>query len=398
MLYRPKSDRPWRVVLYSHDSQGLGHIRRNIALAHSMAEHLPQMTGRSVTGIVFTGFDSMGEQLPEGFDHVCMPGLVKKSGQYSARRLDLSMSRLIRIRSQLLQSTINAFEPDLVIVDRHALGFRGELEWALTSLRENRPHVAIVLGLREILDDPESAAAEWERMGDPETIAETFDAIWLYGDPSVHNALATGEIPTALSDIVTHTGYLANGRVCRHVENPEKYVLTMVGGGSDGHELCEAAAQAPIPEGYTHYVVTGPQMAAESRERIAYLATERTKVISSVTDGYAAITNAACLVSMAGYNTVAEAMTTSVPQLLVPRSKPRLEQVIRAKGLAAIGAADTLSIDEASPEAVGAWIANAVNRSVDRSHLDLDGLNRIGELAAIELVGHAAASLEGAYA
>lgn len=396
MLYRPKSDRPWRVVLYSHDSQGLGHIRRNLALAHSLAEQLPQRTGRAVTGLVFTGFDSMAEQLPDGFDHVSLPGLTKESGRYQARRIDVSMSRLIRVRSQLLESTINAFEPDLIIVDRHALGVRQELEWALTSLRENRPHVSIILGLREILDAPGKAAKEWERLGDPDVISELYDGIWLYGDPAVHNALDTGEVPRELEPLVTHTGYIAHGRHREALDPLERpYVLTMVGGGSDGAALCEAAAQAEIPSGYDHFVVTGPQMSQAERGRIAALAREHTTVLPSVPDGYATIAQASAVVSMAGYNTVTEAMTTSVPQLLVPRSVPRMEQVIRAQGLAEIGAADTLPIEEATPMRIAEWIADAVDREVDRSMLDLDGLHRVGRMAAEELVGHEAAKFEG---
>src|SRR5690606_42019675 len=44
------ADEATRVLLYSHDSQGLGHVRRNLALAHALAEQLPRLTGRPVTG------------------------------------------------------------------------------------------------------------------------------------------------------------------------------------------------------------------------------------------------------------------------------------------------------------------------------------------------------------
>ncbi|MDQ1623637.1 MAG: hypothetical protein QOH19_2055, partial [Actinomycetota bacterium] len=32
---------PLRIVLYSHDSVGLGHVRRNLALAHALNNQLP---------------------------------------------------------------------------------------------------------------------------------------------------------------------------------------------------------------------------------------------------------------------------------------------------------------------------------------------------------------------
>ena len=43
---------PLRIVLYSHDSVGLGHVRRNLALAHALRNQLPGLTGREVTGIL----------------------------------------------------------------------------------------------------------------------------------------------------------------------------------------------------------------------------------------------------------------------------------------------------------------------------------------------------------
>ncbi|MDO4242640.1 MAG: hypothetical protein Q4C85_02570 [Actinomyces sp.] len=58
-----------RVVLYSHDSQGLGHLRRNLALAHHLADHLPSLTGRAVSGLIVTGLTTdHGFVLPTGFD------------------------------------------------------------------------------------------------------------------------------------------------------------------------------------------------------------------------------------------------------------------------------------------------------------------------------------------
>lgn len=391
MLHHPSSERPWRVAMYSHDSQGLGHVRRNLALAHALADHLPTLTGRDITGLLFTGFDSMAEQLPSGFDHVSLPGITKDSGHYRPRRVELSMGRTIRIRSQLLSASLVAFEPDLVIVDRHALGMRGELEWALRSLREERPDIAIVLGLREVLDAPAQAAQEWARLGDPAELAELYDAIWLYGDPRIHDPLTTGEVPTELAHLVRYTGYLARGR---HELAPSRrprrpYVLTMVGGGSDGGALCSLAVDAKPPEGHEHLIVTGPQMAQREREELAARASAGTRVVASVPDGLTAVRHASAIVSMAGYNSVAEAMTTNTPQLLVPRSEPRLEQVIRAEGMARAGLADTAAIETLTPEALSTWMADAVGREVDRSGIDLDGLRTVGSLAATLLAGEA---------
>lgn len=51
---------PLRVVFYSHDSQGLGHFRRNRALALSLSRRLPEQLGRPVTGLLVNGVAGTG--------------------------------------------------------------------------------------------------------------------------------------------------------------------------------------------------------------------------------------------------------------------------------------------------------------------------------------------------
>ena len=64
-----------RIVLYSHDSVGLGHVRRNLALAHALSNQLPVLTGRDVTGILVSGTAlAPGFDVPAGWDWVILPG------------------------------------------------------------------------------------------------------------------------------------------------------------------------------------------------------------------------------------------------------------------------------------------------------------------------------------
>ena len=159
---------PMRIVLYSHDSVGLGHARRNLALAHALHNQLPGLTGRPVTGILITGTAlAPAFQAPEGWDWVLLPGVEKSPEGYRPRNLSVPMHELVSLRARLLQAVLAGFRPDLVIVDRHATGVHRELEPALRRARAAGP-VRVVLGLREVLDSPEAAFAEWARCGGPE--------------------------------------------------------------------------------------------------------------------------------------------------------------------------------------------------------------------------------------
>ncbi|ALU40725.1 glycosyl transferase family 28 [Kocuria flava] len=374
-----------RVVLYSHDSQGLGHTRRNLALARALARTLPATTGRRVSGMLLTGVDATAVPgLPEGFDRVVLPGIRKTGGGYAPRGLAVGMDRLTALRSGLLDAALTGFRPHLVVVDRHAWGVDRELLGPLLRLRAAHPGTAVVLGLREVLDEPAAAAREWAALGDLELVRRVYDQVWVYGDPAVHDPVATSEVPARLADLVRHTGYLATGREAgpRTSGTGRPYVLSMAGGGSDGAALTLAAARARVPHGHGHVVVAGPQMPAADLARVRAAARPGTTVLPSVPDALAEVREAAAVVSMGGYNSVAEVLATTTPALVVPRERPRREQLIRARALQARGAVDVLSPGALTTGAVEAWLHRAVGTVRTRHHLALDGLRTVPVLAA----------------
>jgi predicted glycosyltransferase len=380
-----------RVALYSHDSLGLGHTRRNLAIAQSLADSLPGLTGRRVSGLLITGERTATSYCcPDGFDWVMVPGIRKSTGCYEPRTLAVGADRLFDIRSAVISGALSSFRPHLVIVDRHALGVDGELAGPLRELKRAKPDVTLVLGLREVLDDPGTARREWEAIG-VDRVLELFDRIWVYGDRDVHDPIASGEVPEQFLPHLDFTGLLAAGRRTsgRTPAAAQPYVVTMLGGGADGGRTALAAAAAPLPEGLNHLVVTGPQMPAAMRAEVEAAAGPATRVTSRVADGLSYVRSAAALISMAGYNTIAETLSTATPALVIPRVQPRTEQLVRARALAATGALDCLHPNDASPAAIGDWLASvaasaAVRRrqAAARSRLDLGGLARVAELAA----------------
>src|SRR5258708_18906312 len=58
------------------------------------------------------------------------------------------------------------------------------------------------------------------------------------------------------------------------------------------------------------------------------------------------------VIIMGGYNSVCEALSFEKPALIVPRVKPRMEQMIRAQALHASGLADVLHPDQLHPQAL----------------------------------------------
>lgn len=374
-----------RVVLYSHDSQGLGHIRRNLAIAHALAERLPGLTGRKVNGILVTGEStatSYGQ--PVGWDWLVLPGIAKHGAVYAPRYLDMEMRQLIGLRAGVIEATLVGFQPDLVVVDRHAFGVDGELMKSLAVIRASRPECRIVLGLREVLDSPDVARREWESLGSMGYVRQIFDELWVYGDPGVHDPVSSGEIPPQLKDRVRFTGYLSLGRPCPQPTTPIQmpYLLTTVGGGADGFALTLAAARAKVPQGYHHLVITGPQMPEAQQASVKEAARKRTRVVTSIPDALARIKAASAIVTMGGYNSICEVMSTNVPALVVPRIWPRREQLIRAKTMVAHDLMDMCLPQDLNRHVLQDWFLDVIGSTSDRGRINLSGLAAVPMLAA----------------
>lgn len=373
-----------RIALYSHDSVGLGHVRRNLAIAHALSSRLPALVGEEVTGLLISGQSAATSfPTPPGWDWLILPSITTGPKGYSAQHLTAGLQRVTAVRGGSVEAAMAAFRPDLFVVDRHPFGVERELDATLRWLRRNRPSCTTVLGLRDVLDEPSATRAEWAAIGGADAVRRAFDEIWVYGDPRVHDLTRTGELPAGLAPLVRHTGYLSHGRPGRgHPVADEPFVLTAVGGGSDGGAIAATAARASVPSGIRHVIVTGPEMPDEHRRAIRAAAGPLTTVTRSVPDALALIRRASAVVSMGGYNAVAEIMSTETPALIVPRDNRRVEQPLRATALASLGAVETLPAAAATPEALSAFFARAVGTRVVREGIDLDGLTVVADHAA----------------
>lgn len=374
------------IVMYSHDSVGLGHARRNRALAFALASELPTLLGEPVRGLLVAGHpDASRDPLPPGWDWLVLPGVTHGPGGYLPRSLGVDPARLRTLRASVVQACVEALGPDLFVVDRHPFGADRELVSVLDRLRG--AGCRTVLGLRDILDAPATARAEWDALGDPAALADAFDAVWLYGDTGVHDARITGELPASLAGKAIPTGYLAHGRPAAVSEGAPAtpYVLTLLGGGSDGRDLATLALTAEVPADHEHLIVTGPQFPARDAAALATLneaVGRRACIVRTALNVPELIAGASGVVSMCGYNTATEILASSTPALVLPRCRRRQEQALRAGALAAVGAVGHLDPRAATPALVSEWLAAAVERRTSRDHLDLDGLRRVPRLAS----------------
>ncbi|MGH2949955.1 MAG: glycosyltransferase family protein [Solirubrobacteraceae bacterium] len=380
-----------RVALYSHDAVGLGHVRRNLALAGALAGD-----GRHSALLIAGAREAGTLPMPPGVECLTLPAFAKSDdGSYTSRTLDLSLAALVRLRAETIRAALDMFEPDALIVDKHPLGFGGELEPAVELLRE-RGRTRLVLGLRDVLDDPGVVRAEWVRDGVEDAIERFYDRVWVYGDPRVYDTVREYGMAPRVAARTSYTGYLARREPTDPADGVPagRLALCLVGGGQDGPAVASAFANAPLPPGMTGVVVAGPFMPQDARRRLHALAgrRQRLQVLDFVQEPQRLLRRADRVVAMGGYNTVCELLAADRPALVVPRERPRTEQLLRARRLAALGLVHTLAPGDLSPRAIGDWLAGDADRGPHPAGLvDLDGLRRVprlmGELLSTGRVG-----------
>jgi predicted glycosyltransferase len=375
-----------RIALYSHDALGLGHLRRNLAIARALAH------GGSRSVLLFVGAREAGAfELPPGVDCVSVPALEKRGdGRYGSRSLALGLRDMLELRSKTIETALEAYAPDALVVDKLALGVGGELEPALRMLERDH-ETRVVLGLRDVLDAPEVVRREWRRAGTAQAIRRHYDAIWIYGDPAVYDSVKEYDLPPDIAARARYTGYLdrrgtsvaprdgAAGELATLVDDDAPLYLCTVGGGEDGHAVADAFARAELPAGGQGLVLTGPFMPRPCRRRLRAVAAQREhlQVLELVPHPGRLIDQAVKVVAMGGYNTVCELVARRKRALVVPRIEPRTEQLIRARRLRDLRLLDVLEPAELTPAAVGAWLAGAGGAPDGAPQIDLGGLEKI---------------------
>ncbi len=384
----PARRRCRRIALYSHDTQGLGHLRRNLLIARSLCAN-----GETPIILLLSGLrEASAFAMPMGVDCVTLPSLGKsEDGLYYPRSLGVPMADLIKVRSQALDSVFRSFEPDALIVDKVPRGAFDELLPGLAELRAIG-RTRTILGLREILDDPATVRREWEAGDYERVIRDYYDRVWIYGDRRVYDPIAEYRIAADIAERVRFTGYLNPKSLdppaasLRRAPGAPHTALCVVGGGRDGVPLAEAFLDADLPG--RGILVTGPLMPDEARRRLRGLAAMRPhlEIHGFVTDPCPLLERADAVIAMGGYNTVCELLASRKPALIVPRVRPRTEQLIRATRFAELGCLDVLHPDQLCPAAIGAWLSRPPRSPVECA-FDFGGVARLPRLLA-ELFEH----------
>ncbi|MGD9186345.1 MAG: glycosyltransferase [Desulfobacterales bacterium] len=331
----------YNILMYSHDTYGLGHIRRTMAIASQLRE--PHVNILILTGSPIAGRFSFPEQI----DFVRIPGMIKKTNEeYLPLSIKINAQHALNIRKNIITATAKTFQPHLFIVDKEPLGLKKEVLPTLQWLRRCQPNTQTILGLRDIMDDRNSVRQDWHKKGIYDILDTLYTEIWVYGNREFYDPIEEYAIPACVSRKMVFTGYIPRkmpsesqiqkARKEQGLQNGEKLIVVTTGGGGDGYCVMDAylsmleRESRPIP--FKNVLITGPFMPKQNRKKVFKRARKLgVRTYHFYRNMEKLLAAADLVVSMGGYNTICELLSLRTLPLIVPRDTPRKEQLIRAK-------------------------------------------------------------------
>ncbi len=333
----------FNILMYSHDTYGLGHIRRTMAIAN-------HLRNSNINILILTGSPIVGRYaFPEQIDFVRIPGMIKKTNdEYLPLSIKINPKQALNIRKKIITATAKSFKPHIFIVDKEPLGLKKEVLSTLKWFQRHCPDTRTILGLRDIMDDRDAVQLDWKKKKIYDILEKYYDEIWIYGNRELYDPIEEYGIPAAIVPKIHFTGYiprkLPRKKTVRRtlkelgVKPGEKLVVVTTGGGGDGYPVMDTYLTMLEREKdilpFKTVMVTGPFMPKNDRNLLSDRARRLKLKIFRFYPWMENLQAAADLVvSMGGYNTVCELLTPGTPSLLVPRETPRSEQLIRAQVL-----------------------------------------------------------------
>lgn len=387
-----RDDSAPRLLVYSHDTFGLGHIRRCMNLVRAMSERIEDLSTLIVTGSpVAHKFE-----LPPRTDYLKLPAVRKTApGAYEPRSLAMSDNGILTLRRNLLVRTVRDYSPNLLLVDHSPTGMNGELLPVLKHLRESG-NCTRILGLRDIIDSPERVAKRWEKENMISVLRQNYDRVVVYGSRKVYDTAENYGFPEDLARRTCFVNYVSQNSSTAEVKTEPAIerglVVVSIGGGDGGGD----SIVRPFLEMLrTHSerlnihaeVLLGPFVPAALRTELRALAEGSPVVLHDfISDPTPLFARAELVISTAGYNVSAELLAHAQRALLIPRVVHREEQLIRASRLAEMGLTDFLHPNEASPDAMAERISAALSmcefplaKARAENRVPLDGAARMAE-------------------
>lgn len=376
-----------KLIYYCQHIWGVGHFFRALEICRALAGH---------EVILVTGGPQVDVALPDHVREFHLPGLMTDRNYDGLFPVDgaRSLEAVKAERRRRLHALFRREAPQVTVIELYPFGrkaFRFELDPVLRDIRRAvLPPSRVYCSLRDILVEKSDPQAYETRV--VRTLNRWFDALLVHADPRLVRLEDSFSRVGDLRLPLIYTGYVAQvppaGSRRRSAVRPagggdEFGIVASAGGGKAGivllEPLLQVAAGLDFGRRVRLQVFTGPFMPDDEYARLRSFSSDRIRVARFSKDFLNVLSDADLSVSMAGYNTCMNLLTTGVPALVWPYPGDR-EQGLRARRLARCGAVRVLAESELQPDRLAAVIRDCMqNPEVRRAPVDLDGATRTAQ-------------------
>lgn len=378
-----------RLLFYCQHILGIGHLVRSTEIVRGMTDDFE---------IYFVNGGEVveGLQPPQGVEMINLPPL-KTDTEFRELELPTGFDTLEAVfewRKGELLALFDRVQPDVLMVELFPFGRRRFSTELIPLLeRANAAGTQVVCSLRDIVVTKQDQARHEEKIC--KLINRHFDLVLIHGDPRF---IALERSFSRMADLncpVHYTGYVVQAPAAAQpdpvldafLKTDRPLIVTSVGGGRFGHELLEAVAAASraLAQQIAHQIVlfTGPFSPPEVADRLQSIAQDCPNLtIERYTPNLVNWLQRADLsISMAGYNTTMNVLTTAVRSLLLPfTGNDDQEQMIRCQRLEELGVARMIRPADLSTDGFVELILTTINQAPAPIAFDLSGVETTARL------------------
>ncbi len=312
-----------KIALYCQNVLGIGHLSRSLNLARELVTHhqLHFIQGGPKVDLTLNH--------PHFHHHYLPPLLMDLEGKLFAPGL-IEIDKVWNQRQNELEA-IGSRPFDIVLVEFFPFGryqFKDEILRFIDSQRRLNPKCKVICSMRDIYTLKNNPAKVQKRARySAECLNRYFDLLLIHSDPDF---IRLEDSYPYLKDIkipLTYTGYIAPPKQYLVDKVPHE-ILVSTGGGSWGDELLSSVEliAREFPKLSFHIFLSalgcGSNSAATSKNLHYHLFNEQ--------EFKKHLARASLSLSLAGYNTLVEALRYQTPMLLWP-FKHNNEQPLRAR-------------------------------------------------------------------
>jgi predicted glycosyltransferase len=377
-----------KLMFYCQHILGIGHLVRSMEIVRGLVADFEIC-------FVNGGKAIAGFEVPPGVKVVNLPAIETDPEFQNLSVVDdsRSLEEVQEFRKNQLLQIFDSFQPDILMIELFPFGrrrFSFELVPLLDRVKAQGRKTKVVCSLRDIVVTKQDQERHEEKIC--KLMNQYFDMLLIHGDRHFQPLEESFSRISDLNCPVHYTGYVVQSSPENPVLNDEDkavlksrkpMILASIGGGRFGHELLESLVEAaPILEWIVQHqiqIFTGPFFPDEKFAQMqAGTANQPNINIQRYTPNLLSYMEKADLsISMGGYNTTMNILTTGVRSMMLPfMGNGDLEQTIRSQKLENLGILNVIHPADLEPRKFAKKIVQCLMKTPNPVRLDLQGVDK----------------------